>query len=133
MPIVLYAEDDLEHREMMRVIMKNTNITLVEASNGQEALQKIQNQCPDLILLDLFMPKLDGHGVLQAIKSDPETRHIPIIVLSAWSTGDNRKRARKAGALDFIAKPYDPTQLVKIVKDRLSGKTTPSQIVYSYG
>ena len=133
MPTILYAEDDIEHRAMMRVIMKNSDITLVEASNGQEALQKIQHQCPDLILLDLFMPKLDGHGVLQALKSDPETRHIPIIILSAWSTGDNRKRAKKAGALDFISKPYDPIQLVKVVKDRLAGETSSNQMAFFYG
>jgi twitching motility two-component system response regulator PilH len=133
MPTVLYAEDDFEHRAMMRVIMKNTDITLVEASNGQEALQKIQHQHPDLVLLDLFMPKLDGHGVMEALKSDPQTRHIPIIVLSAWSTGDNRKRAQKAGAMDFIAKPYDPIELVKTIKNRLADKTGPSQIVFAYG
>jgi CheY-like chemotaxis protein len=120
MPTILYAEDDIEHRDMMRVIMKNTNFTLVEASNGQEALQKIHHQHPDLILLDLFMPKLDGHGVMEALKSDPDTRHIPIIVLSAWSTGDNRKRAKNSGAIDFIAKPYDPIELVNAVQNYLA-------------
>ena len=83
MPTVLYAEDDAEHRAMMQVILKNSDITLIEASNGQEALQQVQKQSPDLILLDLFMPKLDGHGVMEALKSDPDTKHIPIIVLSA--------------------------------------------------
>ena len=122
MPTILYAEDDSEHREMMRVIMKNTNITLVEATNGQEALQKIQHQHPDLILLDLFMPKLDGHGVMEALRSDPETRSIPIIVLSAWSTGDNRKRAKNAGAKSFIAKPYDPMELIEVVNNHLAAK-----------
>ncbi len=115
MPIVLYAEDDAEHREMMRAVLKETNVTLVEAGDGLEALQKIEDQQPDLILLDLFMPKLDGHGVMEAIKSNANTRHIPIIVLSAWSTGDNRQRARYAGASEFLAKPYDPIELIKLV------------------
>ena len=123
MPTVLYAEDDVKHLELMRVILKDTDITLVEAMDGLEALQKIHHQNPDLILLDLFMPKLDGHGVMEALRSDPKTKHIPIIVLSAWSTGDNRKRARNAGAKDFIAKPYDPTELVQVVTNHLtSGK-----------
>jgi CheY-like chemotaxis protein len=129
MPTILYAEDDIEHRAMMRVILKNADITLVEASNGQEALQQVQHQCPDLILLDLFMPKLDGHGVMEALKSDPETRHIPIIVLSAWSTGDNRTRAKQAGALEFIAKPYDPLELMRLVKDHLAGKIKTTNIL----
>ncbi|MBN1992532.1 MAG: response regulator [Anaerolineae bacterium] len=133
MPTILYAEDDVEHREMMRVILKDTDITLVEATNGQEALQKIQHQHPDLVLLDLFMPKLDGHGVMEALKSDPETSHIPIIVLSAWSTGDNRKRARSAGALEFIAKPYDPVELVSVVRDYLAGRIGSPQQALSQG
>jgi CheY-like chemotaxis protein len=128
MPTVLYAEDDAEHRAMMQVILKDTGITLIEASNGQEALQQAQKQSPDLILLDLFMPKLDGHGVMEALKSDPDTRHIPIIVLSAWSTGDNRNRAKNAGALDFIAKPYDPIELVRIVKNHLPSHAKTRQL-----
>ena len=124
MSIVLYAEDDAEHREMMRVILKNTDITLVEACDGQETLQKVKHLHPDLILLDLFMPRLDGHGVMEALSSDPETRHIPIIVLSAWPTADNRKRARNCGARGFITKPYDPVELVKMVNDQLREKST---------
>jgi CheY-like chemotaxis protein len=131
MPTVLYAEDDLEHREMMRVFLKNTDITLVEACNGQEALQKVRCQQPDLILLDLVMPKLDGHGVMEALKSDPETRHIPIIVLSAWATGENRRRARQARATGFVAKPYDPIELLKLVEDYLPDPST--QMAFCYG
>ncbi|MFC1976203.1 PleD family two-component system response regulator [Chloroflexota bacterium] len=132
MPIVLYAEDDVKHLELMRIILKDTDITLVEAMDGLEALQKVQHQHPDLILLDLFMPKLDGHGVMEALKSDPKTKHIPIIVLSAWSTGDNRKRAKNAGAKDFIAKPYDPTELVQVVTNHLiSGKISTNPLALS--
>ena len=120
MPTILYAEDDSEHRIMMRIIMKNTDITLLEANNGQEALQKIQYQRPDLVLLDLFMPRVDGYEVMQALKANPETSNIPIIVLSAWPTKDTRKRTQQAGAIGFIAKPYDPFELVKVVKNQLS-------------
>ncbi len=115
MPTILYAEDDSEHRIMMRIIMKNTDFTLIEAHNGQEALQKIQYQRPDLLLLDLFMPQVDGYAVIEALKANSETRNIPIIVLSAWSTVDIRKRIEQMGAIDFIAKPYDPVELVKAV------------------
>ncbi len=120
MPTVLYGEDDKEHRIMMRFYLRNTDITLLEASNGQEVLQKIQEHRPDLILLDLFMPKLDGYGVMQALKANPDTKDIPIIVISAWPTGINRKRAQEAGAVDFIIKPYDPFRLVKIIEDKLA-------------
>jgi len=119
MPTVLYADDEQEHRLMMQVILKNQNITLVEASNGEEAIEKIKRHRPDLILLDLFMPRVDGFGVLEAVKSDVATQDIPVIVLSAWPTGDNRERARNVGAVDFISKPYDPVELLEQVKIHL--------------
>ena len=117
MPTVLYAEDDSDHRAMMRLALKNSDITLIEAVDGLEALQKIQEQSPDLILLDLFMPRLDGFAVMEAVKANSRTQHIPIVVLSAWPTGDNRKRTRLAGAADFITKPYEPIELVKRIRE----------------
>ena len=120
MPTVLYAEDDPEHRTMVRMALKHTNIVLIEAADGQEALYKIEAQLPDLILLDLFMPRLDGFSVMEAAKANPRIKHIPIIVLSAWPTGDNRKRTRKAGAIEFVAKPYEPIQLVALIREVLA-------------
>jgi CheY-like chemotaxis protein len=122
MPTVLYAEDDPEHRDMMRMALKETNIILIEAVDGQEALRKIEAQHPDLIVLDLFMPRLDGFSVMEAVRANPRTRHIPIIVLSAWPTGDNRKRTRKAGASEFVAKPYQPSEMVELINNTLAGQ-----------
>ena len=129
MPTVLYADDEQEHRLMMQVILKNHDITLLEAANGEEAIEKIKDQQPNLVLLDLFMPRIDGFGVLQAVKSDPLIRHIPIIILSAWPTGDNRERARNFGAVEFLAKPYDPIRLVKLVNQHLTSQSTPDSKV----
>jgi len=123
MPTVLYAEDDPEHRDMMRMTFKDTNIILIEAVDGHEALQKIQAQHPDLIVLDLFMPRLDGFSVMEAVRANPNTRHIPIIVLSAWPTGDNRKRTKKAGASEFVAKPYQPSELIKLIENTLADQS----------
>ncbi len=120
--MLLYAEDDSEHRMMMRLIIKETNATLVGVANGREALQKIQEQRPDLVLLDLFMPELDGFGVMKALKSNPKTRNIPIIVVSACLNAENRKRVIRAGVLDFITKPYDPIELIKLVDKHLTGR-----------
>ena len=127
MPTILYADDEQEHRMMMQVIVRNQKITLLEAANGEEAIEETKRQRPDLILLDLFMPKVDGFGVLQAVKSDPTTEHIPVIILSAWPTGDNRERARNFGAADFLAKPYDPLQLMEVVKEHLALSLAQSQ------
>jgi sigma-B regulation protein RsbU (phosphoserine phosphatase) len=119
MPTILYADDEQEHRMMMQVIMKNQGFELLEASNGHQAIEKIKKFLPDLVLLDLFMPMIDGFGVLKAISEDPLTQKIPVIILSAWPTGDNRERAKSFGAVDFIAKPYDPLQLVEVVQEHM--------------
>jgi CheY-like chemotaxis protein len=120
MPTILFAEDDQEQRSMLRFILSSQNMTIFEAVNGEEALEKIPRARPDLILLDLFMPKVDGFGVLEAVKASPETSHIPVIILSAWPTGDNRDRAKNAGAIEFLTKPYDPFHLIKVVKKYLA-------------
>jgi CheY-like chemotaxis protein len=119
MPKVLYAEDDSDHRIMMRAVFKGSDITLIEAVNGEDALEKVNECHPDLILLDLFMPKIDGFGVLSRLKSNQLTRHIPVIILSAWPTGDNRQRFLESGAKNFIAKPYDPIQFAQYIKQEL--------------
>ncbi len=123
MPAVLHAEDDPDHRDMVRMALKNTNIFLIEAVDGEEALRKIEDQLPDLILLDLFMPRMDGFSVMEAVKANPRVSHIPIIVLSAWPTGDNRKRTREAGAIEFVAKPYQPAQLVALIQEVLASQS----------
>ncbi len=120
MPTVLYAEDDKEHRFMMQLYLKNTDITLIEASNGQEALQKIQEHRPDLILLDLFMPGVDGYTVLDSVKANPQTKDIPVIILSAWPKKKLRRSPDEAGVVDYILKPYDPFSLVQLIQKRLA-------------
>lgn len=120
MRTILYAEDDREQLRMMRMVLEGKNFQLIEARDGKEAIDKIKAFLPDLILLDLFMPRIDGFSVLRHIKADPQTAPIPVIVLSAWPTGDNRKRAHNTGAVDFVAKPYVPTQLVKIIRKHLA-------------
>lgn len=120
MPTILYAEDDKDHRFMMQLYLKNTGIELIEASNGEEALQIIEQQRPDLILLDLFMPGVDGYTLMDSLRANPETKDIPIIVLSAWPKNKLRRAPEEAGAVDFILKPYDPFFLVRIIEKRLA-------------
>ena len=120
MAVILYVEDDSEQVLMMRMYLEKKNFTLVIAEDGREALDKIKNLRPDLILLDLFMPRLDGFGVMRAIKSNPQTAPIPIIILSAWPTSENRRRAEEAGAVDFVAKPYEPAYLALLIEKHLA-------------
>jgi len=126
MPTILYAEDDLDQVKMMRILLEKQGYNFLEAKDGAEAIKKIKSVIPDLVLLDLFMPFVDGFGVLKAVKGDPLTAHIPVIILSAWPTGDNRERTTQAGAAQFVAKPYVPSQFVEIIERHLSpGNTEP--------
>lgn len=120
MPVILYAEDDPEQLFMMRMYLKKRNFTLVEATEGREAINKIKRLQPDLILLDLLIPRIDGFGVLRTIRSNPQTAHIPVIVLSAWPATKNRQRAEEAGATDFVAKPYAPAYLALLIEKHLA-------------
>jgi CheY-like chemotaxis protein len=123
MPTILYAEDDSDHRAMMRLALQHTNFSLIEAVDGEDALIKIFSLKPDIILLDLFMPNLDGFGVMDAVKSNPAAKRIPIVALSAWPTGDNRQRILQAGATEFVPKPYDPFKLIQILQSLLTPKS----------
>ena len=120
MSVILYAEDDSEQMTMLRMYLEKKQFKLIGAEDGREAVDKIKSLHPDLILLDIFMPRLDGFGVLRAIKSNPQTASIPVVILSAWPSGDNRRRAEEAGAVDFVAKPYEPAYLAMLIEKHLA-------------
>jgi two-component system chemotaxis response regulator CheY len=91
------------------------------AKDGFEGVTKAQELKPDLILLDLYLPILDGFGVMERLKEDPDTHDIPIIVISAWPTGDNRRRVHEAGAIGFVAKPFQIEALINLIRENLPG------------
>jgi len=119
MTTILYIEDDPDHRLMMRTILITRGFKLETAPNGVEGVEMARQITPDLILLDLYMPKMDGFGVMRQLSQDPVTRDIPVIVVSAWPTGDHRRRAREAGAVAFLAKPYNPETLFDLIQKNL--------------
>jgi putative two-component system response regulator len=100
--------DDLEpNRKMIDTFLTPLGLTTFEASNGVEALEVVGEKKPDLILLDLNMPELDGFEVCRRLKADPETKMIPIVVITGFSDADNHLRALEVGADDFLAKPFN--------------------------
>jgi CheY-like chemotaxis protein len=116
---VLYVEDDAEHCLMVSSILTSQGFTVETAVNGLQGVDKARAWQPDVILLDLLLPRLDGFGVINYLKEDPTTQGIPIIVISAWPTTDNRRRVREAGARGFIAKPFQATELVNFIRETL--------------
>jgi CheY-like chemotaxis protein len=119
MTMILYVEDDAEHRLMMHTLLTSRGFAVELARNGVEGVKLAKEILPDLILLDLYMPKMDGFGLMEHLKKDPSTRNIPIIVVSAWPTGDHRQRAFNGGARAFVAKPYDTGSLINLINQNL--------------
>ena len=117
---ILCIEDDADHRMMVHTILLAQGFTVALARNGDEGVALAKAIKPDLILLDLYMPKTDGFSVMKALKEDPVTHGIPIIVISAWLSGDHRQRALEAGAIDIVPKPYDPEALAALIQKHLA-------------
>ncbi len=101
---VLLAEDDRFLRKAARAMLRRQGFTVLTAEDGEEALQLARAETPDLILLDLIMPKVQGFEVLKVLKSDPQTAAIPVVILSNLGQESDSKAAREMGALDYWVK-----------------------------
>ena len=108
---VLIAEDEEHIRRLIKVILEQENYDLIEAKDGKDALEKVSEEMPDLIILDLMMPKIDGIEVCQQLKKNALTRKIPIIMLTAKREMSDKVVGIKAGADDYLTKPFEPREL----------------------
>src|SRR5215207_10600427 len=121
---ILIAEDYDDNRELLRVLLANANYHVREARNGQECLELACENPPDLIMVDLSMPGLDGWEVFKALKANSLTAHIPCVAVTAHTDRD-RARALQSGFNDFVGKPFRTADLLRTVK-RLVSKKEPS-------
>lgn len=101
---ILLVDDDLTLREMYEERLKAEGFMIVQASNGEEALNKAKDIKPSIILLDIMMPKINGFDVLKGLKADPELKDIPVIILTALIQDVDRVQGDKLGATDYIVK-----------------------------
>jgi CheY-like chemotaxis protein len=116
---VLIVDDEPFNLDVLQQELEELDYQLITAANGQEALSKIKSHQPDLILLDLMMPVLDGFAVLAEIKGDNNLRDIPVIIVSAADDSKSIVKGIKQGADDYITKPIDADHLKKKVKEHL--------------
>ena len=121
---ILSVDDERDANELVQFHLTKAGFNVLMATNGREALEIIRSARPDLVLLDLMLPDLDGFGVCEILRRDPDTATTPIMILSAWTTTDSRSLGLEIGALDFLAKPYSPAALVERVKRLLSHRTS---------
>lgn len=120
---VLLADDEDGVLALVSATLGNDRrYTLLTAKDGEEALSIARKEVPDLIFLDIMMPKMDGYQVCQALKHANATRHIKVVMLTAMAQDANRERARSAGADDYFTKPFSPTALLEKVSDLLDLK-----------
>ncbi len=115
---ILVVDDEPDFIELVQFHLERAGYQVATATNGWEALASIRQQRPDLVLLDLMLPDLDGFGVCEILRRDPLTAMIPIVIVSAWASSDSRHLGLELGALDYIPKPFSPQDLVGRV-DRL--------------
>jgi CheY-like chemotaxis protein len=114
-PLILVADDDQNLRRILCLFLKNAHYEIVEASNGREALNMTRSQRPDCVLLDIMMPLIDGFSVCRQLKEDPETKRIPVVICTAKNKKEDLIEAIRAGAEDYIIKPFTKeTVLTKI-------------------
>lgn len=108
---VLVVDDNENNRDMLSRRLQRHGMNVETAVDGRQALEIVRNRSFDLVLLDIMMPELDGYSVLQQMKADPQTRHIPVIMISALDELDSVIRCIEAGAEDYLPKPFNPTLL----------------------
>ena len=114
--LVLVVDDEAPIRDLCRVSLELRGFEVDEAVDGEDALDRLRARRPDVVLLDVMMPKLDGWGTLAAIADDAGLRDVPVVLMTALSDEADRKRAELAGVASFVAKPFDPQELVEAIR-----------------
>jgi CheY-like chemotaxis protein len=125
-PVVMLVEDYGDTREMMRRMLELAGCRVVEASNGQEAIELSQRGGLDLILMDLNMPVLDGFNATLRIREYERTRDVPVVAVTAFDTAEFRAAARAVGCCDFVVKPLDPEHLSALISRLLPRRAAAS-------
>ena len=115
-PLVLVVEDYQDAREMYAAYLQFSGFEVAEAGNGIEAIDKTHELMPDIVLMDLALPRMDGWEATKRLKSDPRTRHIPIVALTGHALAGHAEGAREAGCDAFVTKPCLPDALVTEIK-----------------
>jgi DNA-binding response OmpR family regulator len=121
-PNVLCVDDERDVTDLLRFLLVRAGCEVRTAASGHAALTEVRSRPPDLVVLDLMLPDLDGFSVCEILHRDAATADIPILMLTAWATPDARSHGLKLGARDYITKPFRPHELVGRVRELLGEK-----------
>jgi type IV pilus assembly protein PilB len=110
---IVAADDDEQVRDMVKLLLETQGYQVIPAMNGQDALEKIQTELPDLVILDVVMPKLDGFGVCKAVRANVDTMFIPVVMLTGQDSLEEKQQGLSLGADDYITKPFRADELLE--------------------
>jgi two-component system, cell cycle response regulator DivK len=116
---ILVVEDQEDDRQIIRDVLAGTNYEITEAEDGEHALAAVAKERPDLILMEIQLPSMDGYEAMRRIRTDPALLAIPIIAVSSYAPSEEQQKARAAGCNDFVPKPYSPRQLLAKIRHYL--------------
>lgn len=113
---ILHVEDNEYNLKIIRQLLSRTAYQLIEANDGEKGVATAQNELPDLILMDIQLPKLSGLDATRQLRADPRTAAIPIIVITSFALSGDSEKAKEAGASAYVAKPYSPRQMLELIR-----------------
>ena len=116
---ILVVEDQEDDRQIIRDVLAGTDYEITEAEDGEHGLAAMAKERPDLILLEIQLPTIDGYETMRRIRTDPALLSIPIIAVSLYAPSEEQQKARAAGCDDFVPKPYSPHQLLMKIRNSL--------------
>ena len=119
---ILIADDSASNRELLRTMLEHSGHAVTEAADGEEALRLMREAPPELAILDIQMPRLDGYGVLAAMLEDPVLTAVPAIALSAYAMKRDMERGLEAGFREYVTKPVTFRQLREVLQRQLAGE-----------
>lgn len=115
--VVLLVEDDEETRDIYGIALRRSGYRVLEASDGEQGVRLARSHRPDIVVMNVALPRLDGWRATAALKSDPETASIPILILSGLTAADDHRRSSATGCDAYLDKPLEPSRLVETVRE----------------
>jgi two-component system cell cycle response regulator DivK len=117
---ILVVEDHEDNRRIVRELLASAGLEIIEATDGEEGLALARSHSPDLILMDIQLPVLDGYQATLKIKADPALKSIPVIAVTSYALSGDDARAFDAGCVAYVTKPFSPRQLLAVIREHLA-------------
>ena len=117
---ILVVEDQEDNRRILRDLLGNAGFELIEAESGEDALSAVMTRRPDLILIDIQLPQMDGYEATRRIKSNPDMKTVPVIAVTSYALAGDDAKAQAAGCNAYVSKPFSPRALLAKVREYLA-------------